>query len=83
MRGLISVVILTALTGFGAAALADDTNTDRPVQSHKQMMKDCMAKERAANTGASSDYLKKTCEEKIKSYNDHPSETTPPPANPG
>jgi hypothetical protein len=83
MRGSISAVVLTALTGLGVQAIADDTNSDRPVQSHKQMMKDCVAKERAANTTASTESLKKTCEEKIKSYNDHPSETNPPPANPG
>jgi hypothetical protein len=83
MRALISAVMLAALTGLGVRAVADDTNTDRPVESHKQMMKECMAKARAADSAASIEDLKKTCREKIKSYDAHPSETTPPPANPG
>jgi len=83
MRTLISALVLTTLTGFGVRVMADDANTDRPVESHKQMMKDCMAKERAANSGASTEDMRKTCREKIKSYDNHPSETTPPPANPG
>jgi hypothetical protein len=83
MRTLISALALTTLASFGVRAIADDTNTDRPVVSHKQMMKDCMAKERAANSGASTDDMRKTCREKIKSYDNHPSETAPPPANPG
>ena len=83
MRALISAVVLTAFTGLGIQAVADDTNTDRPVESHRQMMKECVAKERAANSAASTEDLKKICRDKIKSYNAHPSETTPPPANPG
>jgi hypothetical protein len=83
MRTLISALVLTTLTGFGVRAMADDTNTARPVESHKQMMRDCMDKERAANSGASTEDMRKTCREKIKSYDNHPSETTPPPANPG
>jgi hypothetical protein len=83
MRAFVAVVVLAGLTGLGVRALADDTNTDRPVESHKQMMKDCMAKEKAANSAADTEVLKKTCREKIKSYDNHPSETTPPPANPG
>jgi hypothetical protein len=75
------IVLLAAAASL--PALGDDTNSDRPVISHRQMMKDCMAKERAANSGASVEDLKKTCREKVKSYNDHPSETAPPPANPG
>jgi hypothetical protein len=45
-------------------------------------MKDCMARERQANPGASGDDMKKTCRAKIDSYNKHPSETTAPPNNP-
>jgi hypothetical protein len=79
---------LCALTGTLTAfsislqAIADDSNVARPVASHKQMMKDCMARERQANPGASGDDMKKTCRAKIDSYNKHPSETTAPPNNP-
>jgi hypothetical protein len=63
-------------------AMADDSNVARPVVSHKQMMKDCLAKEKQANPSASDDDMKKTCRAKIDSYNKHPSETTSPPNNP-
>jgi hypothetical protein len=66
----------------GTQAMADDSNSARPVVSPKQMMKDCMAKEKQANPGGSEDDMKKTCQAKIDSYNKHPSETTSPPNNP-
>jgi hypothetical protein len=81
-------MMLCALIGYFTAfststrAIADDSNLARPVVSPKQMMKDCMAKERRANPGASEDDMKKTCQAKIASYNKHPSETTTPPNNP-
>jgi hypothetical protein len=71
----------TALS-ISMQAIADDSNVARPVVSHKQMMKDCIAKERQANPSASADDMKKTCRAKIDSYNKHPSETTSPPNNP-
>jgi hypothetical protein len=77
-----ALMVLVAAAGGCLPAFGDDSNTDRPVVSQQQMMKDCIAKERAANNTAAIDDIKKTCREKIKSYNDHPSETAPPPANP-
>jgi hypothetical protein len=76
---------LCALIGcfsLGMQAIADDSNLARPIVSPKQMMRDCMAKERQGNPGASKDDMKKTCQAKIDSYNKHPSETTSPPNNP-
>jgi len=82
-----STMIATLFVGLGVQAgvlaLADDANSDRPVRSHKQLMRDCVAKEKSANTAASDYDVKKICEDKIKSYDNHPSETTLPPANPG
>jgi hypothetical protein len=71
-----------ALSCLSAAAVADDTNTDRPVMTHQQKMKDCMQKERQANPSVSAADRKKTCSAKIQSYDQHPSETTKPPDNP-
>jgi hypothetical protein len=71
-----------ALNFFCAASFADDTNSDRPVVTYQQKMKDCMAKERQANPSASVAARKKTCSTKIQSYDEHPSETTKPPNNP-
>lgn len=82
MRFSIAAVTLAALAAQSGLALADDANSDRPVQSHKQMMRDCMQQERQANATESKQDMKRTCREKIKSYNDHPSETALPPQNP-
>ena len=82
MRFPIAVLICTALVGQSGVLLADDANSDRPVESHKQMMKDCMQQERQANPSESKTDARRTCRDKIKSYNNHPSETTPPPQNP-
>ncbi len=82
MRFSIAALTLAALAGHSGLALADDANSDRPVQSHKQMMRDCMQQERQVNSTESKEEMKRTCREKIRSYNDHPSETAPPPQNP-
>jgi hypothetical protein len=67
--------------GANITVFADDTNSGRPVMTPKQMMANCMAKERQQNSGASEDDMKKICRLKIDSYNKHPSETTTPPNN--
>ena len=84
MKSLAVYALMTAVTGMlgVAPACADDANSDRPIMTHKQMMKDCMAKERAAHPDAAAQDLKKTCLAKIQSYEQHPSETVRPPNNP-
>jgi hypothetical protein len=84
MNRIALCALIGSFTAFSISmrAMADDSNVARPVVSHKQMMKDCLAKERQANPGASDDDMKKTCRAKIDSYNKHPSETTSPPNNP-
>lgn len=76
-----ALVAIFAGTSVSTRVLADDTNSDRPVKTQKQLMKECMANERSADTGASEGDMKKICREKIKSFNNHPSETTQPPGN--
>jgi hypothetical protein len=86
-RLLVSWLVAGVVFAGSGWALADDTNNDRPIQTHKQMMHDCMAKEKAkaASTGqtTSTEQLKQVCRDKVKSYDNHPSETTAPPNNPG
>jgi hypothetical protein len=83
MNRSLAALLLAFLAGGSIQAYADDTNTARPVVPPKKMMKECMDKERSNNSGASEEDMKKTCREKIKSYDQHPSETNPPPDNPG
>lgn len=84
MNRMVLCALIGCFTAFSTStqAIADDSNSARPVVSPKQMMKNCMAKERRANPDASKDDLKKTCQAKMDSYNKHPSETTTPPNNP-
>jgi hypothetical protein len=79
---LCAVVAGLTAASLSTQALADDANTARPVVTHKQMMRDCLAKERQANPGASDADMKKTCRAKVQSYEQHPSETKAPPDNP-
>jgi hypothetical protein len=41
------------------------------------LLKQCLADQRAKNRGASAADLKKICKEQIKTYQEHPSATTP------
>lgn len=63
-------------------AHADDTNTARPIMTHKQKMQQCMAKARQDDANASDVELKKICRNKLQFYEQHPSETKTLPANP-
>lgn len=65
------------LANASAVAVADDAPTDRPVQTHRRLMRQCMAEQKAKAAGISVDEMKKTCEDEVKSYRDHPSVTTP------
>jgi hypothetical protein len=42
-----------------------------------QMMKDCMAKAKAANNGMSEEDMKKSCKDQIKAKVDHPDDSSP------
>jgi hypothetical protein len=81
-KALCIVSVCFAAAGLSSQVFADDSNSTRPIVSPKQMMKDCVTKERQQNPRASEDDMKKTCRAKIASYNEHPSETTAPPNNP-
>jgi hypothetical protein len=74
----IPFLLAAALAGGSFQVLADDANSAPPVMNHKQLMRDCVAKEKAANSSASDEDVKKTCNAKIKAHRDHPSETKAP-----
>lgn len=82
MRFSIAALTLAGFAAVSSLALADDANTDRPVQSHKQLMRECMQRERQVNSTEPRQEIKRTCQEKIRSYNDHPSETALPAQKP-
>ena len=78
MKSKAIILVALGMAGPSMQALADDSPADRPVMTHKQLMKECMDTEKADNNGASHEALKKTCNEKIKAYRNHPSETRAP-----
>jgi len=77
MNAKLTSMLILGLALAGAQAPADDTNSDRPIKTHKQLMRECIAKQRAEGANASDQDLKKACAEEIKSYNNHPSSTSP------
>jgi hypothetical protein len=75
-RKLVPLLMFTALL-LGAAALADDAPTAQPNQTDRQLMQHCMAEQKTKSPGASAKEMKKTCQEQVKSYREHPSATSP------
>ncbi len=62
-RWLSPALMLSALVLSGIAALdaGADEAASPPVATRHQMMKECMAKQKASNAGLSKDQMKKTC----------------------
>ncbi len=70
-----AVVTATLLT---APAWAGDTNSaDSSGGAHKQMIKDCMARQKAKDSTLSTDELKQACKNEMKMKSDTPNQTTP------
>jgi hypothetical protein len=66
MKHIIPAVIFAGLVSFAVQAVADDASSTPPAQSHKQFMKDCMAKAKAANNGTSVQDMRKACHDQMK-----------------
>jgi hypothetical protein len=62
IANLAAVAALAAALVLGSAARADD----KPAVSKHQLMKDCMAKQKASEAGRSKEDMKKACEEVAK-----------------
>jgi hypothetical protein len=78
MKRTMSVLIAATVLGFGMQVLADDTSADQQKAEHKQFMKDCMAKARAAHTGMSEADMKKACMDQWKSSMGNPDKPITP-----
>jgi hypothetical protein len=80
MNRIISTLLVVAAMGAGAQAFADDTSSSTAsgtTMNTHQMMKDCMAKAKAANNGMSEEDMKKSCKDQIKAKVDHPDDSSP------
>lgn len=58
-----SLVLASGLLGFIAPVVADDST---PPQTRHQMMKDCMAKQKASDGGIPKEEMKANCKEVTK-----------------
>jgi len=77
MKRTLARLVILGVAFVGSQAMADDAPTARPNQTDRELMKQCLADQRAKNSGASAADLKKICKEQIKTYQEHPSVTTP------
>ena len=62
MKWLLASMAVAGLLGAGAAAFADDAAAPAPATKH-QMMKDCMAKQKASESGLPKEQMKKACKD--------------------
>ena len=68
----------TALLGVAPFTMADDQASGAQPKTNQQLMKECMKKQRAANTGMSEDDMRKSCRDQIKANVDHPNAPAEP-----
>jgi hypothetical protein len=77
MKRTLAPLVTLSLAFAGSLAIADDAPTARPNETNRELMRQCMADQKVKNSGASAAEIKKTCKEQIKTYQEHPSVTTP------
>jgi hypothetical protein len=75
---LAAATILSAGMLRGIPALADEA----PVQSKHQMMKDCMAKQKASESGRPREEMKKSCKDVTKTEKQNAHDAATPPGDP-
>ena len=59
-RSLLSALLVGCIAGAAVDGHADET-ASRPVVTRHQLMKDCMAKQRASDAGLSKEQMKRNC----------------------
>jgi hypothetical protein len=82
MNSSMKIVVLTTLMAAFAPAMADDAPSAKPVKSQKAQMQDCMAKQRAANSGMTDKAMRKACQTQLQSLQNHPSVPVSPNGTP-
>ena len=79
MNNIAKLMMAASLAGASIPALADDAPSARPVETSKAQMDECMAKQRAANSGQSERAMRKSCRSYLQTLENHPSMPTPAP----
>ena len=65
MRSLWPALLLTGIAAVAAVDVHADEAASRPVATRHQMMKECMAKQKASDAGLSKEQMKKNCRDII------------------
>jgi hypothetical protein len=81
MKPTMYPILLVASLSLAGMVLADDAPSAPPVKSPKQKMHECMAQQRANNSGLSKEDMKKACAAKQQSDDNHPSRPQPSPGS--
>ena len=61
VRSLWPALLMTGIAAVAAVDVHADEAASRPVASRHQMMKECMAKQKASDAGLSKEQMKKNC----------------------
>jgi len=70
MNRILTSIAITGLVLAGAQAFAAGDSMSQAPMTHKQMMKDCMTKQMASDSGMSHKDAMKACKEKMKMRKD-------------
>lgn len=68
MKHAIELIALSGFIALSAQAIADDTSSSTSSQTtmdKSQAMKDCMAKQKATNSGLTHEQMKTTCKNEV------------------
>ena len=65
VRSLWPALLLTGIAAVAAVDVHADEAASRPVATRHQMMKECMAKQKASDAGLSKEQMKKNCRDII------------------
>jgi hypothetical protein len=91
MKWFLASMAVAGLLGGGAASFADDAAASAPAPApapapatKHQMMKDCMAKQKASESGLPKEQMKKACKDVTgtEKQNADKAATSSPPSNP-
>jgi len=82
MKRAIAPILVTAFIFTGTQALADDSTSSSSMTQHHQMMKDCMAKQKAMDSSMSAADMKKACKDQMNMQKSGMDSTKTNPADP-
>lgn len=77
MTPIVKSILMCAIVASALPAYADDAPSARPVKTHKQLMQDCMTDQASKNPSMAKADLHKICRDKVQTFENHPSMTSP------